>query len=111
MWLSNNLCLFSGNLARNLYSKFAELYSETTGIPLTVIQNSWYMYVAGTSKLPICPEKFERLATSTENAFRNAINWHPLNISWLRAGRHWAQMMRMLPPTITLGHLSEVRTI
>ena len=87
---------------------FPELFAIECGIPLDVIKNTWYLYIAGTSRLPICPIKFDKLAEQTENMFHYAIPWHPINISWHRMGWHWSQMMYLLPPTITLGHITEV---
>ena len=98
-----------GNTMRRVFRDHAELFAECTGIPLVVIKNVWTLYQAGTSRLPVCPDKFSRLADKTLELYRAAIPWFPINASFHRMRRHWPEIMRMLPPTISMGMLSEVK--
>ena len=100
----------TGNLLRTIFRDHAELFSETTGIPLTVIKNVWTLYLAGVSNLPIDPDKFSKLADETLELYRAAIPWYPVNVSFHRMQRHWPEIMRLLPPTISIGMLSEVHS-
>ena len=65
------------------------------------------MYQVGVSKLPMDPDAFTAFADQTHNEYRRAIPWWPISVSWHRM-EHWPEMSRLLPPTISLGHLSEV---
>ena len=98
-----------GNTMRRIFRDHAELFAEVTGIPLVVIKNVWTLYQAGASRLPVCPDKFSRLADETLKLYRAAIPWFPINVSFHRMRRHWPEIMRMLPPTISMGMLSEVK--
>ena len=53
------------------------------------------------------PDAFTAFADQTHNEYRRAIPWWPISVSWHRM-EHWPEMARLLPPTISLGHLSEV---
>ena len=99
----------TGPLMRRIFKDHAELFSETTGIPLIVIKNVWTLYEAGTSRLPIDPDKFSKLADETLQLYRKAVPWYPVNVSFHRMRRHWPEIMRLLPPTISIGMLSEVQ--
>ena len=55
------------------------------------------------------PDKFTDFSNQTLEQWRTALPWHPMNVSWHRM-QHWPEMARLLPPTISLGHLSEVGT-
>ena len=99
----------TGNLLRTIFRDHAELFSESTGIPLPVIKNVWNLYLAGVSNLPIDPDKFSKLADETLKLYRAAIPWYPINVSFHRMQRHWPEIMRLLPPTISIGMLSEVQ--
>ena len=101
----------TGNTMRRIFSDHAELFSECTGIPLAVIENTWTLYQAGASRLPISPDEFSKLADETLNLYRQAIPWYPINVSFHRMQRHWPEIMRLLPPTISIGMLSEVEKI
>ena len=98
----------TGPLLRRAFGEHSVLFSETTGIPLKVIQNTWTLYQAGASRLPIDPDKFSKLADETLNLYRQALPWYPINVSFHRMQRHWPDIIRLLPPTITIGMLSEV---
>ena len=93
---------------RRIFRDHAELFAELTGIPLVVIENTWTLYQAGASRLPISPEAFSNLADETLRLYREAIPWFPVNVSFHRMRRHWPEIMRLLPPTISIGMLSEV---
>ena len=93
---------------RRIFRDHAELFAEVTGIPLAVIENTWTLYQAGASRLPISPEAFSNLADETLRLYRKAIPWFPVNVSFHRMRRHWPEIMRLLPPTISIGMLSEV---
>ena len=99
--------LFLGPLFRRIFRDYPELFAEQTGIPLSVIKNTWTMYQVGVSKLPMDPDAFELFADQTLAEYRRAIPWYPISVSWHRM-QHWPEMARLLPPTISLGHLSEV---
>ena len=99
----------TGNLLRTIFRDHTELFSESTGIPLPVIKNVWNLYLAGVSNLPIDPDKFSKLADETLKLYRAAIPWYPINVSFHRMQRHWPEIMRLLPPTISIGMLSEVQ--
>ena len=101
----------TGNTMRRIFRDHAELFSESTGIPLAVIENTWTLYQAGASRLPISPDEFSRLADETLNLYRQAIPWYPVNVSFHRMQRHWPEILRILPPTISIGMLSEVERI
>ena len=94
---------------RRIFRDHAELFAECTGIPLVVIKNTWTLYLAGSSRLPVNPDKFEKLADETLRLYRKAIPWFPINVSFHRMRRHWPEIMRLLPPTISMGMLSEVK--
>ena len=98
----------TGPLLRRIFSDHAELLADTTGIPLQVIKNTWTLYMAGVSRLPIDPDQFSKLADETLRLYREAIPWYPVNVSFHRMQRHWPEIMRLLPPTISIGMLSEV---
>ena len=66
---------------------------------------------SGESKLPIDADKLEALAIQTEAEYSAVIDWYPLNVSFHRMAKHWHQILRMVPPTITLAHLTEVCTL
>ena len=100
----------TGNLIRRIFRDHSELFADTTGIPLAVIQNTWTMYEAGVSRLNIDPDKFSKLADETLAIYRKAIPWFPVNVSFHRMQRHWPEIMRLLPPTICIGDLSEVES-
>ena len=101
----------TGNMMRRIFGDHAELFSEVTGIPLVVIQNTWTLYQAGASRLPIDPDVFANLANETLRLYREAIPWYPVNVSFHRMQRHWPEIMRLLPPTISIGMLSEVEKL
>ena len=92
---------------RRIFRDEPELFSTQTGIPLSIIKNTWTMYLVGVSKLPMDPDKFTDFSNQTLEQWRTALPWHPMNVSWHRM-QHWPEMARLLPPTISLGHLSEV---
>ena len=98
-----------GPLFRRVFRDYPELFAEQTGVPLSVIKNTWTMYQVGVSRLPMDPDAFTALADQTLNDYRSAIPWWPISVSWHRM-EHWPEMSRLLPPTISLGHLSEVGT-
>ena len=101
----------TGNLMRRIFRDHSELFAEVTGIPLVVIENTWTLYTAGASRLPIDPDTFSNLADETLRLYREALPWYPVNASFHRMQRHWPEMMRLLPPTISIGMLSEVEKI
>ena len=101
----------TGNMMRRIFGDHSELFSEVTGIPLVVIQNTWTLYQAGASRLPIDPDAFANLANETLRLYREAIPWYPVNVSFHRMQRHWPEIMRLLPPTISIGMLSEVEKL
>ena len=94
---------------RRIFRDHAELFAEVTGIPLQVIKNTWTLYLAGSSRLPVNPDEFSKLADETLKLYRAAIPWFPINASFHRMRRHWPEIMRLLPPTISMGMLSEVK--
>ena len=93
---------------RRVFRDHSELFAEVTGIPLVVIENTWTLYTAGASRLPIDPDTFSNLADETLRLYRAALPWYPVNASFHRMRRHWPEIMRLLPPTISIGMLSEV---
>ena len=101
----------TGNMMRRIFGDHSELFSEVTGIPLVVIQNTWTLYQAGASRHPIDPDAFANLANETLRLYREAIPWYPVNVSFHRMQRHWPEIMRLLPPTISIGMLSEVEKL
>ena len=107
--LATQIAMLTGNTMRRIFRDHAELFAECTGIPLVVIKNTWTLYLAGVSRLPINPDKFSKLADETLKLYRAAIPWYPINVSFHRMQRHWPEIMRLLPPTISMGMLSEVK--
>ena len=99
---------FIGPQWRRIFKELPELFAESTGIPLSVIKNTWTLYQAGSRRLPVDPDKFAELANETAAQYRAAIPWYPLCASFHRMQKHWPEMMRRLPPTISLAMLSEV---
>ena len=100
----------TGNLMRRIFRDHPQLFSDTTGIPLAVIKNTWTLYQAGVSRLPINPEAFSKLADETYRLYREVVPWYPICASFHRMLRHWPEILRLLPPTISIGMLSEVDT-
>ena len=99
----------TGNLMRRIFRDHAELFAEVTGIPLVVIENTWILYLAGASRLPIDPDALANLADETLRLYRETIPWYPVNVSFHRMQRHWPEILRLLPPTISIRMLSEVK--
>ena len=102
---------FLGPQWRRIFKELPELFAESTGIPLSVIKNTWTLYQAGSRRLPIDADKFAQLADETAAQYRAAIPWYPLCASFHRMQKHWPEMIRRLPPTISLAMLSEVGPI
>ena len=99
---------FTGPVWRRIFKELPELFAQSTGIPLSVIKNTWTLYQAGSRRLPVDADKFAELADETAAQFRAAIPWYPLCASFHRMQKHWPEMIRRLPPTISLAMLSEV---
>ena len=98
-----------GNLARRLYGEFADVFSEVTGVPISIIRGYWILYICLSSRrLDIDPEKFEVFADLLQEEWEANFPWYP----WCVSMHHWAyhagEIMRILPPTICVAMISEV---
>ena len=77
------------------------------GISENLIKRLFNIYVALSSKLPLCPDKFETYCKETKALYVSELPWYPMCTSLHKILEHSADYLRLLPPTITSGMLSE----
>ena len=97
--------LFSdGNMWRRVMED-PEFLSEVTDVPLDVILPLWYIHIAISSSLPICPNKLQKYCKEYKENYDKKIDWFPLPPAVCSVLDHAHQIIRILPPTIRSGML------
>ena len=99
--------LHDGNLARNIFKNHAKFMSEQCGVSEKLIVGFWHLYVALASKLPLCPTKIDTYCKDLKALYISEFPWYQLNPSMHKVLEHSAEIIRLFPPTITSGMLSE----
>ena len=73
----------------------------------TLINKIYYVYVALSSRLPLCPQKFASYCKEIKELYVNEIPWYPMNVTLHKILEHSSEYLSQLPPTITSGMLTE----
>ena len=94
-----------------MYSEFSDVFSELTGIPISIIKAYWVIYICLASRrIEVDPEKFEVYCDLLREEWDKEMPWYPWCVSMHHWQVHAAEIMRILPPTVCVAMLSEVRT-
>jgi hypothetical protein len=97
--------LFSdGNMWRKVMED-PEFLSEVTDVPLDIILPLWYIHIAISSSLPICPIKLQEYCQVYKKNYDRQIHWFPLPPAVCSVLDHAHQIIQILPPTIRSGML------
>ena len=96
-----------GNLARRVFKHHSKFMSEQCAVSEELIVGFYHLYIALASKLPLCPKKVEKYCQKLKAMYIAEIPWYKLNPSMHRVLEHAPDFIRLLPPTITCGMLSE----
>ena len=97
--------LFSdGNMWRKVMED-PEFLSEVTDVPLDIILPLWYIHIAISSSLPICPIKLQEYCKVYKENYDRQIDWFPLPPAVCSVLDHAHQIIQILPPTIRSGML------
>ena len=91
---------------------FPDVFSELTGIPISIIKAYWVIYICLASRrLDIDPEKFEVYCDLLREEWDKEFPWYPWCVSMHHWQVHAPEIMRMLPPTVCVAMLNEVRLL
>ena len=82
-----------------------EFLSEVTDVPLDIILPLWYIHIAISSSLPICPNKLQEYCQVYKKNYDKKIDWFPLPPAVCSVLDHAHQIIQILPPTIRSGML------
>ena len=96
-----------GNVARRIFRDHAELVSEICEVPLEFVKGVYVVWISLASGLPICPVKFANYCQNLKKIYVENVKWYPLNATFHRIFDHGHEIIRLFPPTITSGMLSE----
>ena len=94
-------------MARRAFRDHLEFFSEQCNISKELLQGFYYLYVAMASRLPLCPTKVERYCKDLKSLYIAEIPWHPMTPSMHKVIEHLPEILRLLPPTVSIGMLSE----
>jgi hypothetical protein len=83
-----------------------EFLSEVTDFPLDLIYPLWFIHIALSSNLPICPKKIQKYCKDYIAEYDKQIDWFPLPPAIGSVLDHAHQIIQMFPPTIRSGMLT-----
>jgi hypothetical protein len=83
-----------------------------TGIPLEIIKGYWILYICLASRrLDVCPIKFRRFANNLREKWKEAVGFYPWCVSMHHWEQHAPEIMEIMPATICIAMLSEVKIV
>ena len=86
---------------------------DQCGLPVELVNGIHNIWIALASGLPIDPEKFDSYCKNVANIYETALDdgkggvWYPMCPSLHKILYHGGEIIRLLPPSIFVGMLSE----
>ena len=94
-------------MARAVLRDHSEFMAQQCAVSQNLLNKFYYLYVAIASRLPLCPVKVEIYCKELKSLYISEVPWYPLNPSMHKIIEHLPEFVRLLPPTISTGMLSE----
>ena len=94
-------------MARRAFREHLAFFSEQCNVSEPLLQAFFNLYIALSSKLPLCPNKVEKYCKKIKSMYVTEIPWYPMNVTMHKILEHSGEFLRLLPPTITSGMLTE----
>ena len=96
----------TGNMARNVYKNSIYL-AEQIGVDEDLVHRIHMIWIALASGEHLCPDKFGKYCDDTLKLYHQEADWYPTCPSLHKVLCHAKDVIRLLPPGITAGMLSE----
>ena len=96
----------TGNMARNVY-KNSIYMADQVGVDEELIHRIYMVWIALACGEHLCPDKFGQYCDDTVQLYHQEAPWYPMCASLHKVLVHAKDVIRLLPPEITAGMLSE----
>ena len=96
----------TGNMARNVFKNSIYL-AEQIGVDEDLVHRIHMVWIALASGEHLCADKFGRYCEDTIKLYHREAHWYPMCASLHKVLVHAKDVIRLLPPEITAGMLSE----
>ena len=94
-------------MCRRILRDHPDLVADQCQVPIAFVKGIYVVWIALSSSLPICPEKFQNYCNSLKQIYVNNVEWYPLSPTLHKVLEHGSLVMELFPDSVTSGILSE----
>lgn len=87
--------------------KDPQYFADQIQVPVDLVIGVRNLWIALTSSLPIDPDKYDAYAQKVDDLYQEHCGWYPQCPGLHKGIKHGADILRMIPPNLSSGLLSE----